>query len=66
MVEKSNTPDILMGLMILGFCAPILLGVVTGVIFGDFSAGAGAGAIFMVGTWAYIALEIMFGQGEGE
>ena len=45
-----------------GFLAPIACGILTGVLFGDFSAGAGAGAFLMIGSWFLLFIIIVLGR----
>ena len=38
-------------LLVLGLLAPIIFGILTGIVFNDFSLGSGFGLVYMIATW---------------
>lgn len=50
-------------ILLAGLLAPIVFGIFSGILFGDFSAGAGFGAFFMVGTWIFLLVLIVLETG---
>ena len=46
-------------LLIFGLISPIIFGIFTGIVFNDFSSGAGFGLFFMIITWV-ISLIMMW------
>jgi len=47
-------------LMLASFLSPIVLGIATGMIMNDFSAGGGLGVFIMIGLWVLCFLSMAF------
>ena len=62
-MNETSTPiqDHAMVILPASLLAPLVLGIITALVFGDFSSGAGVGAFLMLATWVLAGIAALAG-----